>query len=488
MSFLPRPFLKNPFIRLVLATALGLGVAIAILLSSARFPPLGVKNFSWAGQKIGVLDSYFTLSFNRRVARQGVEENLVINPPLPGKISWAGTRLFYTLTELPVYGTEYEVQLQDDSQGLVPFTNTFRSRERAFVYIGVTDSERGKLILCNILTSPGSPTQLQKTTLTPNDLTVTDFAIYPEGDRLLFSAIPSLPSRQTPLKQELYTVTTGLNWQNSAKIKRSGSVTRVLDGQIYQNLRFAFAAQGKTTVVWRVNHNNPADASLWVIPPVGEPRPLGIQAENFYISPEGKILGMQQEQGIALIPLQENAGSPRFLADYEKIIGFLNDSSALVVGKNSDNTRSLYRLSAENEKKLLFRSPKPFLDCQLEPRRQQSLYCLQSDLVVNPSGQLQEEPFLSIIDLQKSQDIPLLALPNYRDVEISMSPDGVALLFDQVVTTPLAQKHNLITSSGQNIADGRLWLLPLPEVLNDQTSQTIIPQELNPGFKGRWLP
>jgi hypothetical protein len=84
--------------------------------------------------------------------------------------------------------------------------------------------------------------------------------------------------------------------------------------------------------------------------------------------------------------------------------------------------------------------------------------------------------------------IPLLALPNYRDVQMSMSPDGVALLFDQLVTIPFGVGNDLVTGEGSSIADGRLWLLPLPDQFSPNSTPKILPQELNAGFKPRWLP
>ena len=63
-----------------------------------------VSNFSWQDRFVGGEDKAFVLTFNRPMDRPGVEKHLVINPPLPGKFSWSGRRLAYTL-EAPVpYG------------------------------------------------------------------------------------------------------------------------------------------------------------------------------------------------------------------------------------------------------------------------------------------------------------------------------------------------------------------------------------------------
>ena len=69
-----------------------------------------------------------------------------------------------------------------------------------------------------------------------------------------------------------------------------------------------------------------------------------------------------------------------------------------------------------------------------------------------------------------------------------MSPDGVALLFDQVVTTSPQFTTDLLTTEKQAIADGQVWLLSLPDLKGEDKSLKIQPQELIFGFKPQWLP
>ncbi len=130
--------------------------------------------------------------------RASVEANLHVEPPLPGKISWSGRRLVYTLTAPPQYvkrsypagNRTYKIELQKareklgvDKQGnaIAPFVSQFSTPERAFVYKGTEAEEKGRLILYNL-------TRKQKIILTPENLVVKDFRIYPAGDRILFSA------------------------------------------------------------------------------------------------------------------------------------------------------------------------------------------------------------------------------------------------------------------------------------------------------------
>jgi hypothetical protein len=475
------------FDRLVLATILALIAAISSILIQGNQVPTRGENFSWQGRKIGVRDNYFTLSFNRPIDRSDVETSLVINPPLRGKISWSGDRLTYTLTELPIYGKKYQVKLPI-AQG-EDFIGEFYSHDRAFAYIGVNQEERGRLIVCNIIQGPNNLTELKKTILTPGDLVVTDFQIYPRGDRILFSAFDrSDLGRDTP-KQQLYTITTGLNHDENSQNLPSGRIERFLDAKTYQNLRFNLSDNGKTLIVQRINHGNPGDASLWVISDDGQSRPLGIQGDNFLLSPDGKKAVVSQTGGVAVIPLDVQGGKPEFLPTYEKILAFSRDGrQKLMVKSEPNNQRSLFLLNNQGESRLLLRTANPIISCEFEPRQEKTLYCLKSDLVMGSDGKVKEEPFLGIIELETGKMIPLLALPNYRDVQMSMSPDGVALLFDQLATIPFGVGNDLVTGEGSSIADGRLWLLPVPDQFSANSIPKILPQELNAGFKPRWLP
>lgn len=482
-------FLKSSsnFDRIVWLSIIILTVLIGVILWRGDQSSLRVSYFSWQERKIGVQDRSFTLKFNLPVNQETVEANLVTNPSLPGKISWKRGQLVYTLTDLPIYGKRHELQLERarallNNQEIESFIGLINTHDRAFVYIGIQGEEQGKLILCKI-----TPTGLEKNILTPADLVVTYFQIYPRGDRLLFSAFDASRGSQGLPQQQLYTVTTGLSFQVSQTPEPLGRIRRVLDAKDYRNIQFALSENGKTIIVQRENHNNPGDAGLWVIPDHENPRPLGIQASQFMVSPDGKRVAISQAAGVQIIPLTEHSVPPQFYPGYEKIVSFSKDGKQiLLVRNNPDFTRSLVLINQKGETKNLFDTVNPILSCVFEPREETNLYCLKTDLIQQEDGTITQEPFLSIIDLTDGEYIPFLALPNYQDVQMSMSPDGVALLFDQVVTIPLEINKNLVTRSGQAIADGRLWLLSLPEEINEDTLPSI--EELNPGFQPRWVP
>ncbi|MEO8890976.1 MAG: Ig-like domain-containing protein, partial [Coleofasciculaceae cyanobacterium] len=231
----------QPIDRLALAVMLMLSVMIGILLLSGDQSAPRVRDFSWQNQQVGAEDTAFSLTFSRPMNHGSVETNLQINPPLPGKTSWAGRRMAYTPLYPVPYGNKYEVKLQgakdqiaskDQQKGklLEPFVGNFSTRDRIFAYVGVEQAEHGRLILYNL-------TANKKTILTPPDLVVMDFKPYPKSDRLLFSASDRKSQEQGLLTQQLYTVTTGLtfNNQDDKKPAASGKITPILDSKDYQN-------------------------------------------------------------------------------------------------------------------------------------------------------------------------------------------------------------------------------------------------------------
>ncbi|HAC62046.1 MAG TPA: hypothetical protein DCF68_00560 [Cyanothece sp. UBA12306] len=477
---------------IVLGCILGLSSALGGILVRGEQIPLKVSHFSWEGKKVGLQDKSFSLTFNRPVDSKSVKENLTIDPPLPGKISWKGRQLVYTLDSPPIYGTNYEIKLQNaqriyDEQPIEPFVNVISTRDRTLAYIGINGEEKGRLILYNIT----DVNQSQKTILTPRDLIVTDFKVYPNSSKILFSAYEPNYGRPNIANQQLYTVSTGFQVSpNTIETQRAGKLQRILGTKDYQNLKFNLSKNGKTIVVWRTNPKNQADSGLWVIPDEGEPRPLGVPGGEFVISPDGKRVAVAQRGGVGIIPLTPDAGSSKFLSGYEKSLGFSQEGKQiLLIRYNGDYTRSLVLFNREDQtKKDLFRTLYPIIDCAFEVREEKFLYCLKTDFVEGESGQYREEPFLSAINIEKTTDLPLLALPNSRDVQLSMSPDGVALLFDQVVTTVAQSNQDLLTQKNQAIADGQVWLLPLPELKESEESIKIKPEELEPGLKPKWLP
>ncbi|MEG4027539.1 MULTISPECIES: hypothetical protein [unclassified Microcoleus] len=512
----PSPFailpFQQPIDRTAIVLMLVLSVLIALLLLSGDRTAPRVREFTWENKQIGAEDTGFILTFFRPMNQSTVEENLKLEPPLPGKFSWAGRRMAYTLKDPAPYGVTYTLKLagatdkyfgeknQNKGTLMQPFSSSFRSRDQAFAYIGVQGETESRLMLVNLSSSDSKPIPL-----TPKDLVVTDFKPYPDSDRILFSATDrSIARTRGTLNQELFTVTTGLNPQSDSGTKQkypAGRIDKILDSKDYQNLKFDLSADGKIIVVQRVNRRNPGDFSPWIVEEKQAPRPLeNEQGGDFMIRPDSKSMVISQKQGLAIVPLKPEADPVEFLPKYEQVLGMARDNSAAAYVKyNSDFTRSLFILDNQGVEQEILRIPGSIMAVYFDPRKNQDnqvqrLYCLLAQRLKTES--YKEQPFIATIDLKKEGTRlvgtikPLLILPNQLDTQISLSPDGLALIFDQSVTaaTP-SVADSPRNDSGQSIATSRLWLLPLVEIPADGSPAKLQPEELPfAGYHPRWLP
>lgn len=492
----PQP-LDRLAITLIVILAIIIGV---VLLTGSRVAPR-VRYFTWQDKQIGADDTAFVLSFSRPMNQASVEKNLKIEPRLPGKTSWAGRRMAYTLTEPAPYGTDYKVQLRDavdyfkqEGATQVPiqaFDATFRTRDRAFAYIGVQGEEEGRLVLFNL-------TKGERSILTPPDLVVNEFMPYSTGDRILIGATTRTEQMQGLPEQKLYRVSTGVHFNppdqldpqgNNTPLKLAdpqpaGKLEKLLDSDTYQNLKFDLSVDGKTIVVQRVNRNDPADFGPWILKEGESPKPLkGQPGGDFLITPDSDSLAISQGQGLAILPLYPDAKPLDFLPKFGVVLNFSNDGAlAAMVKFNGDRSRSLFLVTNQGTQKELLRTTGSIFSAEFDPTKR-VLYCLLSELI--PGETYQEKPFLAAIDLKTSKLTPLIPLPNQRDVQVSLSPDGLAILYDQTIETTTPNATLPQNRGGKAIADSRLWILPI----NSADFSTLQPESLPiPGLRPRWMP
>jgi hypothetical protein len=503
-----KPF-AQPLDRAAIVLMLLLSLVIGLVLLKGDRTAPHIRDFSWQNKQVGAEDTAFILGFSRPMDHASVEANLRIDPPLAGKVSWAGRRMAYTLESPAPYGTQFQMQLQgardrfsppdDPRTQMQPFVGQFHSRDRAFVYLGVQGEEAGRLVLYNL-------TQQKQQILTPPDLVVMDFEPYPYGDRILFAANDRTSQQENLLNQQLYTVSTGIQIQAGAQdpgeaidstavpptqTQPAGTIEQVLDSQNYQNLKFDLAPDGQKIVVQRVNRNNPADFGIWVLQAGQSPQPLGAQpGGDFLIAPDSKSLAFNQGQGVAILPLEPGGEALDFLSQFGQTLSFARDGSAAAMiqfnAVPGDPTRSLFFVSSQGAQKELLKTDGSILSAQFHPTRP-LLYCLYTRLI--PGDDYLEQPYLAAIDWQTAKVTDLLMLPIQRDVQVSLAPDGLGILFDQIVDAPAAEQDGIIRSSeGKAIADSHLWLLPLATD-NDGNPVQAEPESLPlPGLRPRWLP
>ncbi|MDG2990771.1 hypothetical protein L3556_07485 [Candidatus Synechococcus calcipolaris G9] len=432
-----------------------------------------VREFSWQDRQVGAEDKAFILSFNRQMDWPSVQENLVIDPPLPGKVSWSGRRLAYTLLQPIPYGQAFQLKLEGATSNtnptdMQPFQGQFRSRDRALVYLG-TGVEEGRLILNNL-------TLQKKIFLTPPELRVFDFQPYPAGDRILFSATDR--DNGNGFDPQLYTASTGLYFNAPEQPKGSpiepGQIELILDNRDFQILKFDLSADGQTIVVQRVNRQNLNETSLWALNRRYQPRRLDqVAAGDFQIAPDNETLVIAQGQGIALSPLdgqQTTTSQLDFLPQFGMVLGFSRDGrTAALVRFNPDFSRSLFLVNNQGVSRELLQTNGSLLTAAFDPLGK-FLYCVLTELTEDQD--YREQPYLVLIDLEDGSVTRLLEFNQYQEIQISLAPDGSAIAFDRSQASPLEQQGSQEfspTSAPEDYLDGDLEELAIEPPRDDMT-------------------
>jgi hypothetical protein len=480
-----------PLDRVAISTMLGLVIATILLLWSGDRTLPQVREFNWQDRNIGAEDIAFTLTFNRQIDRSSVEKQLKIQPPLPGKTSWAGSKMAYTLVNPAPYGNDYTVDLQGAREAIgtkrgkeiVPFRGKFRTHDRMFAYIGTGQANRGRLVIYNFKTH-------KQTILTPANLVVTDFKVDRNSEKLVFTAAAAqtLQNGQPAISsQQIYSVTTGINRRPTDpdyQFIPSGKVELILDNRDYQNVKFDLAPDGRKLVVQRVNTKNPNDFALWVLqldkqsaPPIKLK-----QSGDFTISPDSSEVAAAVGQGVSIFPLTADAGTNLdFLPKFGNVLSFAPDGSAAAMVKyNGDYTKSLFVVTNQGTEQEILKTTGSIWDARFAPTKD-LIYCLKTDLQTNGIDS-REQPYLIAIDLKTKKVIPLMLLPIQQGIQMSLAPDGLALMFDQI------DRGESTSQLIQGQGNGIMWLLPIPPNIRELTA-AIQPEELPlPGWHPRWLP
>ncbi|WP_295621577.1 hypothetical protein [Chamaesiphon sp. GL140_3_metabinner_50] len=477
----------QPLDRTAIIFMAGLAIATLILLWSGDRTLPQVRDFNWQNRKIGAEDTAFTLTFNRPIDRDAVAKQLQIQPPLPGKISWAGSRMAYTLTNPAPYGNSYRVDLQgvretigkDSGKEIVPFQGRFKTPDRMFAYISSGETERGRIVIYNFRT--------QKPQLvTPENLVVTDFKVDSASQTIVFTATDAktLQNGQPAIaSQQVYSVTTGIAPRDrNLPSNPAGKVELLLDNREYQNVKFDFSADGNKVVAQRVSRKNPSDFALWVVSLDKSTAPTKLkQSGDFVITPDSTQVAAAVGEGISIFPIVPTQGSNLdFLPKFGNVLSFAADgTAAAMVEYNSDYTKSLFSVDNQGIEQQIFKTTGSIWDAKFSPDKS-IIYCLATELKTKNNNS-QEEPFLAAIDLKTKKILSMTLLPIQQGLQMSLSPDGLALMFDQI---DLGESTNQII---QGNSHGILWLLPIPPNIRELTQPVTADRLPISGWHPRWL-
>jgi len=475
---------KEPIDRSALVIIFILSLLMALLISFGKIYSVApkVEDFSWQSKEIGSHDIAFILTFDRLINHESVVKNLKISPPLLGKFSWAGRRMAFTLDNPIPYGENFQLTLQGATdihgQKIQPFVGNFKSRDSAFAYIGTIGQERGRLILYDI-------TQKQKVIITPGNLEVSQFKFYSSGDKILFEAAQRGNGIDSARNLDLYRLTL------DADIQKPPILELLLDSKEYQNNDFDLSQDGKNIIIERVQRQNASNFNLWSLKDGEKPQSLKIPSGQFMIAPDSQTLAVAQGQGVGILPLTKDAKPLDFLPKFGQILNFSPDGRAAVFinfnqdKKNLSFLRSLYYVNNSGISKELLRLSGSILNCQFNPQST-ALYCLLTK--VTNEASYQEIPYFVRIDIKTAKITPLITLPSYEDIGLSLSPDGLAILFDQVEVGETGNiKDGLITNAGEKIIDSNLWLLIPPFDSDPQSKSQLQKLPIN-GVRPQWKP
>lgn len=476
--------------RTVIVLAIVLAVLSTLIVVTVYPGTPRVRSFSWTDRQIHYHDREFSLRFSHVVDHQSVEANLTLDPALPGQVRWDGRDLIYTLDQPAPYGFDYTLRLAGGHRAnkpqtpLAPFEARFRSADRAIAYIGTEPDERGRLVIYNF-------TRDAKTVLTPPDLSVMDYYPYPDSDKLLFSALDRNANDQRLLDVQLYSVTTGINGEPS------GRLTKILDDSQYQTLQFALASRNETIIVQRANRQNPgANFGLWLVRE-GETAPVHTEPGGlFTLKPDGSAIALAQREGIAILsldPLIDPAQLIVFFPDFGRVLDISDDGQQLAMLRFNPNYTQAICLSVnEAVPQELLTLTGTVIDAQFDATGQ-TLYALL--LTELETETYQEQPYIVAIDLKDLTVTELARFEtNQRDLQFSLSPDGQAIIFDQLQTAAPQDKRldTPRTTSGEAIVGGDLRVIvPLSNLRPTPERPAIEPTIETLGLAGirpHWLP
>ncbi|MFZ4557969.1 MAG: hypothetical protein ACOYN8_16515 [Pseudanabaena sp.] len=500
-------FFDRPFDRYAIGLALVLSVAIAILLWIGDRTAPQVRDFSWQGQRIDANDISFVMSFNRPMDRESVEKNLKFEPPLAGKISWSSRRMSYTPLSPATYGKSYSVKLENAYDrfanessksgqsspkiAISPFVGNFTTPIPRFAYIGSIGEEQGRLVLYDV------PSK-QKRILTPANLAVTDFRIYPDRQKILFGAIEA--TGQSLLDQKLYTVSTGIDSEDRLTTSNA-EIKTILASDEYQNFKFDLSPDGKNILVQRLSRKQVGRYGLWLIKEGQPPRSLDNQpGGDFMFTPDSSSVAMAQGEGVAILPLEPQAPPLDFLPRFGTVLNFgRSGTKAATIKFNKDYTRSLYLVNNQGVQKELAKINGSIIGAQFDPQ-EKNIYCLLTDVEQDTAKNIyREKPYLAAIDIETAQVSRLLELPAQREVQFNIAPDGQSLLLNSAVpsSNPFPDAASIAEDSAKASRTSRATASPTQLIVlginsSQNNSQAInLPQpEVLPifGTLPRWFP
>jgi hypothetical protein len=146
---------------------------------------------------------------------------------------------------------------------------------------------------------------------------------------------------------------------------------------------------------------------------------------------------------------------------------------------NTNYTKSLFIVTNDGIEQQIFNTNGSIWDAKFSPSKD-IIYCLATELKTKGDNSY-EEPFLAAIDTKTRKILQMTLLPIQQGLQMSLSPDGLAVMFDQV---DLGESTNQIVQGDSN---GILWLLPIPPNIRELKTPVTATRLPLSGWHPRWL-
>lgn len=462
--------------RVAIASAATAVLLVGILGWGDRVAPR-IRSANWAGKQLGARDRVLILAFSRLMDEASVEANLTFDPPLPGRTRWSGRRLIYTLEAPLRYGQTYMLRLPEaqDRQGrsiTEPYELQVETRDRQFLAIGTEGKSAGRLIHVNL-------TQGTAALVTPPELDVSELAVGADGDTVYYFA-----SDRGSARQQLY--------QLSLSERQS---ELLLDGDTYQNFRLRVSPDGALAIVERLAPNRRGETELWVrSTPRDRFTPLDLEEAtgggDFSIAPDNNSLIVSQGQGLAIVPLAEDSGTPDFLPQFGQVVAISADgSAAAAVQFNSDFSETLSVVTHTGQRYDLARASGSIHAGAFAPTGTRFYAAIGT---ADPETYA-ERPQVTLYDWEARSQSTLVELNYPAELEFDLAPDETALLYsarslDLGTASEVTQDSDPIESlTSESTQDDLIHVLELGDPAGKDSARQLTLTSIV-GRQVTWLP
>jgi hypothetical protein len=291
-------------------------------------------------QELSPKTQQLSWTFSQEMDVKSVEESFQTNPQLQGSLSWAGRKLVFSLEEPLGYDKNISIHLSGTSyrgKALPETIFNVASTQPSFAFINLEQELS--------VFETGSQ---QLKVLSPPGFKVLEYQWSLAGQDIAF-----LAKQTEDALPQLFT----FNFVNQ-------ELTQWTDSEKYLNLTFAFAPNGESVLLDRVERDPktgvPGMHALWKLTPNKQKLFWypGLQGQSLFFSPDGSFVLGSDLGEFTLLPFEQSKKAPQFLGTFARSFGFspngekalFVDGSKLISMSQNGELKTLYQGLGEVQK------------------------------------------------------------------------------------------------------------------------------------------